>query len=177
MLLPLRTKGYRLRTMNESLPSTLRFDTSGLARAIASSHANDALQCKFAQPQWDVLAAYLQPEEARSGQVMMAQGAEDRTLYFIESGTLAVHYEDDKARVRMAMVGPGTVLGEGAFFAHQPRSATVQASTPCKLWVLSLLRFKELAHRHPAIALELTLGMGGVMARRLYSRPKRVAVT
>ena len=163
--------------MIESSPATLRFDTSGLAQAISDSRANDALQCKFALPQWDVLAAYLQPEEARGGQVLMAQGAEDRTLYFIESGTLAVHYEDEKARVRMAMVGPGTVLGEGAFFAHQPRSATVQASTNCKLWVLSQQRFKELAHRHPAIALELTLGMGGVMAKRLYNRPKRVAVT
>jgi CRP/FNR family transcriptional regulator, cyclic AMP receptor protein len=163
--------------MNISLPGALRFDLTGLAQAISNSHASDALQCKFAQPQLDVLAAYLQPEEFRSGQVLMAQGSEDRTLYFVESGTLAVHYEDEKARVRMAMVGPGTVLGEGAFFAHQARSATVQASSGCKLWSLSMQRFSELAHRHPAIALELTLAMGGVMAKRLYSRPKRVAVT
>ncbi|RZI98743.1 MAG: cyclic nucleotide-binding domain-containing protein, partial [Haliea sp.] len=30
---------------------------------------------------------------------------------------------------------------------------------------------------HSPIALELTLGMGGVLAKRLYNRPKRVAVT
>ena len=163
--------------MNTAAPSNLRFDITGLAQAISDSHANDALQCKFAPPQLDVLAAYLQPEEYRSGHVLMAQGAEDRTLYFIESGTLAVHYEDQKARVRMAMVGPGTVVGEGAFFAHQARSATVQVSSGCKVWSLSMQRFTELAHRHPAIALELTLAMGGVMAKRLYNRPKRVAVT
>jgi CRP/FNR family transcriptional regulator, cyclic AMP receptor protein len=163
--------------MELNSPAKQRFDITGLARAISDSRAADALLCKFAPPQLDVLAAYLQPEEYRSGQVLMAQGAVDRTLYFIESGTLAVHYEDEKARVRMAMVGPGTVLGEGAFFAHQPRNATVQASTACKLWSLSMQRFTELAHRHPAIALELILGMGGVMAKRLYNRPKRVAVT
>lgn len=178
LLLLLQARAYRLGIMNAStVPTHLRFDISGLASAMTSSVAIDSLQCTFAQPQWDVLAAYLQPGEFRNGQVLMAQRDEDRTLYFIESGTLAVHYEDEKARVRMAMVGPGTVLGEGAFFAQQPRSATVQASTLCKLWSLTLQRFKELAHRHPAIALELTLGMAGVMARRLYSRPKRVAVT
>ena len=107
----------------------------------------------------------------------MAQGTTDRTVYFIETGTLSVHYEDEKARVRMAMVGPGTVVGEGAFFAHQQRSATVQAASACKVWALSAQRFSELAHRHPAIALELVLAMGGVMAKRLYNRPSRVAVT
>ena len=107
----------------------------------------------------------------------MEQGALDRTLYFVESGTLSVHYEDEKARVRMALVGAGTVLGEGAFFSHMPRSATVHASTPCKLWCLTPMRFLELATRHSPIALELTMAMGSVMAKRLYNRPKRVAVT
>lgn len=163
--------------MQSPLLSNQRFDISALAQAMADSNASDALQCKFAPPQLDLLAAYLQPEELSSGQVLMAQGTIDRTLFFIESGTLAVHYEDEKARVRMAMVGPGTVLGEGAFFAHQARNATVQASSACKLWSLSMQRYTELAHRHPAIALELVMAMGGVMAKRLYNRPKRVAVT
>lgn len=157
--------------------STLRFDLAGLAQAIANCNAVDALQFKLAQPQLDALAGYLQPEELRASQVLMAQGSSERTVYFIETGTLSVHYEDEKARVRMAMVGPGTVVGEGAFFAHQPRSATVQAGPGCKVWALTAQRFSELAHRHPGIALELVLAMSGVMARRLYSRPKRVAVT
>lgn len=163
--------------MSHIPPSTLRFDLTGLARTIVSCQATDALQFKLAQPQLDVLAGYLRPEDVSASQVLMAQGTTDRTVYFIETGTLSVHYEDEKQRVRMAMVGPGTVVGEGAFFAHQPRSATVQAASACKVWALSAQRFTELAHRHPAIALELVLAMGGVMAKRLYARTKRVAVT
>ena len=163
--------------MAHLLPPTLRFDLNGLAQAIALCRATDALQFKLAQPQLDALAGYLRPEELRASQVLMAQGTTDRTVYFVETGTLSVHYEDEKSRVRMAMVGPGTVVGEGAFFAHQPRSATVQAASACKVWALSAQRFSELAHRHPAIALELVLAMGGVMAKRLYNRPSRVAVT
>ena len=51
------------------------------------------------------------------------------------------------------------------------------ASTACRLWGLTALRFAELASRHAPIALELTLAMGSVMARRLSVRPRRVAVT
>ena len=163
--------------MNAPLPGNLRFDIHGLAQAISHCHASDALRCNFSVPQWEILAAYLQPFALGSGQVLIEQGATDRTLYFIESGSLSVHYEDDKSRIRMALVGAGSMVGEGAFFSHQPRNATVQASGDCKLWCLTPMRFLELSNRHSPIALELTLGMAAVMARRLYIRPKRVAVT
>jgi CRP-like cAMP-binding protein len=163
--------------MNAPLPTSLRFDIQGLASAIAHSHASDALHCQFDAAQWDILAAYLQPFAMQHGQSLIERGAVDQTLYFIESGTLTVHYQDEKSRVRMAMVGAGTVLGEGAFFSRMPRNATAQASSACKVWCLTALRFKELANRHSPIALELSLALGGVLARRLYNRPKRVAVT
>jgi len=164
-------------TMNAPLPAALRFDIQGLAQAIMHCHAGEALKCQFNPPHWDILASYMQPFTLNSGQVLMEQGALDNTLYFIESGTLSVHYEDEKARVRMALVGAGTVLGEGAFFSHLPRHATVHTSTPCKLWCLTAARFLELAKHHSPIALELTRAIGAVMARRLYNRPRRVAVT
>ena len=163
--------------MNAPLPNNVRFDIQGLAAAITHAHAIDALRCQFNQPHWDILASYMQPFALNAGQVLMEQGALDRTLYFVESGTLSIHYEDEKGRVRMALVGAGSVIGEGAFFSHLPRNATVNASTACKLWCLTSMRFLELANRHSPIALELTLAMGAVMSKRLYNRSKRVAVT
>ena len=163
--------------MNALLADTLRFDIQGLSQAVAHCTASDGLQRQFSPSNWDILGAYMQPFALNGGQILMEQGAHDRTLYFIESGMLSVHHEDDKAHVRMAVVGAGSVLGEGAFFSHHPRSATVQASGPCKLWCLTPLRFIELGNRHSLVALELVMAIGAVMARRLYSRSKRVAVT
>jgi CRP-like cAMP-binding protein len=163
--------------MNAPLPTTLRFDIQGLANAIAHSHASDALRFQFTQQQWEILGGYMQPFAMQQGQVLVEQGSNDQTLYFIESGTLSVHYEDDKGRVRLALVAAGTVVGEGAFFSRMPRNATVQASSASKVWCLTALRFRELSNRNSPIALELTLGLGGVLAKRLYNRPKRVAVT
>ena len=77
-------------------------------------------------------------------------------VQIVESGSLTVHYEDDRERIRIAMVGAGSLLGEGAFFSHLPRSATVNAGGHSRLWCLTPLRFRELSTRYPVIALELT---------------------
>ena len=163
--------------MNVSLAYPLRSNINGLVHAIGHCHAIDALRCNFSAPHWEILASYMQPFALDGGQVLIEQGSADRTLYFIESGTLSVHYQDNKSRIRMALVGAGSVVGEGAFFSHQPRNATVQATGDCQLWCLNPMRFLEFSNRHSPIALALTLVMAGVMARRLYIRPKRVAVT
>ena len=98
--------------MNALMPAVVPSDIQGLVRAIAHCSASDALRCQFSQPHWDILGAHMQPFALNQGQVLMEQGTLDRTLYVIESGNLSVHYEDKKSRVRMALVGAGTVLGE-----------------------------------------------------------------
>lgn len=172
-----RASLYRVVTMYAVLTTDTQSDIHDLARAITTSPASDALRCQFNPSQWELLAGYFQPFALKSGQVVIEQGAQDRTLYFVETGGLSVHYQDDKGRVRMALVGAGSVVGEGAFFAHLPRSATVQSSGPSKLWRLTSLRFLELSNRHSTLALELAIALGAVMAKRLYNRPRRVAVT
>lgn len=163
--------------MNARVPTDARFDVQALAQAMRASNALDAVPVNLSDAQWQVLSDYLQPVSLKQGQVLIEQGVKDRTVYFVESGSLTVHYEDDKDRVRIAMVGAGSVLGEGAFFSHLPRSATVTAGGHSRLWCLTPLRFRELSIRHPAIALELTVAMAAVLARRMYNKPKRVAVT
>jgi CRP/FNR family cyclic AMP-dependent transcriptional regulator len=159
-----------------SAPS-FKVDLQGLIEAIAQSTAEDSLANPLTVAQWEVLASYLQLVELPAGQVLFSQGFKDRTLYLIESGSLSVHYQDEKERVRLAIVGAGTVIGEGAFFSHRVRSATVQSSAPCRLWSLTAIRFTELSNRQPAIALGLAMAAGGVLAKRLSNRRRRVAAT
>lgn len=162
-----------------ALPATAvaRFDVLDLAKAMRASSALDAVPLNLTDAQWVVLGDYLQAVSLRQGQVLIEQGVKDRTVYFVESGSLTVHFEDDKDRVRIAVVNAGSVLGEGAFFSHLPRSASVHAGSHSRLWCLTPLRFRELSQRHPTVALDLTVAMAAVLARRMYHRPKRVAVT
>lgn len=163
--------------MNAITPIASKNDLTGLLSAIAQADADDSMSNPLTPAQWDTVSAYLQPYAVPAGHVLFSQGATDRTLYLVESGSLSVHYQDEKERLRLAIVGPGSVVGEGAFFSMRPRSATVQASAPTKLWTLTALRFTELTNRQPAIALGLAMAAGAVLAKRLGNRRRRVAAT
>ncbi|MGH8822568.1 MAG: Crp/Fnr family transcriptional regulator [Rhodoferax sp.] len=161
-----------------STPSpSFKFNVQDLIRAIALDTVYDALHLPLTTAQWDLLGSYLQPFALAQGQVLIEQGAMDRTLYFIESGTLSVHFEDEEGRMSLAMVGAGSVVGEGAFFSRQPRNASAVGSGPCKLWCLTPIRFSELANRQPGLALNLALALGEVIAKRMSNKPRRVAIT
>ena len=163
--------------MNVPLRTPIRFDMQGLIKAIKENHAIDAFTPNLTPVQWELLGSYMTPFALIGGQVLIEQKAIDRTLYLIESGGLTVHYEDDKGRLRLAVVGPGSAVGEGAFFTRNPRSATVQAAGPSKIWCLTPIRFTELSNRQPAVALEIAMALGSLVSRRLVNKPKRVAVT
>ncbi len=163
--------------MNVSSPLAPKVDLQGLIDAIAQASADDSMTNPLSAAQWEVLSSYLLPVVMPAGQVLFTQGSTDRTLFLVESGSLSVHYQDEKERLRLAIVGPGSVVGEGAFFSHRARSATVQASAPSKLWSLPALRFTELTNRQPAIALGLAMAAGAVLAKRLGNRRRRVAAT
>ena len=163
--------------MNAPLRTPVKFDMQGLILAVGQNRSSEGLTLCFTPAQWDLMAGYLQPFALSQNQVLIEQGAQDRTLYLVESGSLTVHYEDSKGRVRLALVGPGSAVGEGAFFSRQPRNATVQAASACEIWSLTPIRFTELSNRHPAVALELAMALGSLVSRRLRIRPRRVAVT
>ena len=163
--------------MNAVSLSANQPDLSGLIQAFAHAVGEDSMSDPFTPVQWSTLAPYLQQCSLAAGQVLFSRGTNDRTLYLIESGSLSVHYEDEKERLRLAIVGSGSVVGEGAFFSHRPRSASVQAAAVSKLWGLTGLRFTELSNRQPTLALGLAMAAGSVLARRLGNRRRRVAAT
>ncbi|HUR90420.1 MAG TPA: cyclic nucleotide-binding domain-containing protein [Ramlibacter sp.] len=163
--------------MNAPLRNPVKFDVQGLIDAIAQNPSSDVFTPSLTPAQWDMLGSYLQPFAVVGSQTLIEQGAEDRTLYIVETGSLTVHYADSKGRVRLAVVGPGSAVGEGAFFSRQPRSATVQAASTSKIWSLTPLRFSELSKRQPEVALEIAMALGSLVSRRLANRPRRVAVT
>lgn len=163
--------------MNAPLRLPIRFDVQGLLKAIALNDSTDAFRPALSPAQWELFATYMQPFALSNGQVLIEQAASDRTVYVVESGTLTVHYEDSKGRLRLAVVGPGSAVGEGAFFTRLARTATVTAASNCKIWSLTPIRFTELTNRQPTLAVEVAMALGSLVSRRLANRPKRVAVT
>ena len=157
--------------------SSSKTDIAALLEAVTTNPSDPTLGQMVTRPQWEVLSSYMQATSLVPGQILIQQGAEDRNLFFVESGMLTVHFEDVTGKIRLATVGSGSVVGEGGFFSYKARSATVQAGNACKLWTLTPMRFSELSNRHPLVALALAMALGAIMAKRVASNRKRIAVT
>ncbi len=149
----------------------------GLIEAIALNSADDSLGKIMTPLQWEAMLPFLLPFSLGQGQMLIAQGSLDQTLYFLESGSLSVHYEDESGRVHLAILNAGSVVGEGGFFAHTPRNATVQAVGDCRLWNLTHSRFVDLSQKLPRVALALAMALGAIVSKRMMDRRKRIAVT
>ena len=149
----------------------------GLVDSVHKNTVEDALAKAITPPQWEAMEPFLQSFTLSQSQMLIAQGSLDRTLYFLESGSLSVHLEDATGRIHLAIVSPGSAVGEGGFFAHAPRNATVQAVGECKLWSLTYVKYMELSQKLPRVALALAMGLGAIITKRMTDRRKRVSVT
>lgn len=148
-----------------------------LATSIQSSQQFDAMRLTLKLNDWVIFAEHLQAFTVEPGQEVIRQGATEVTVYLVESGVLGIYREESAGNIELATVGAGSVVGEGAFFARMPRNATVQAKSRCVLWGLSPMRYAELAHKHPSVALSFVMALGSVVTRRMTNSPKRGAVT
>jgi CRP/FNR family transcriptional regulator, cyclic AMP receptor protein len=142
-------------------------NVKGLVDAVARNAVEDALAKAITPPQWEAMAPFLQSFTLGPSQMLIAQGSMDRTLYFLESGSLSVHFEDAAGRVQLAIVNAGSAVGEGGFFAAAPRNATVQA----------VGEYMDMSQKLPRVALALAMGLGAIITKRMTDRRKRVSVT
>ena len=163
--------------MSSTFSALDKLDIRALIEAVASNPSDPTLGHLLTPAHWAILSGYMQATSLAPGQVLISQGADDRTLFFVESGMLTVHFEEPSGKIRLAAVGAGSVVGEGGFFSFMARSATVQAGSACKLWALTPMRFSELSNRQPAVALALAMALGAIMAKRVVSNRKRIAIT
>jgi CRP/FNR family transcriptional regulator, cyclic AMP receptor protein len=117
--------------------------------------------------EWDRLVAVMERRRFAAGDVVMARGEADRSLYLIASGSVDVLMSDGRDERSVQVQGPGTILGEVAFFDGRPRSATVRALTDAEVLRLGTEGFDVLAGRHPDLARRVVLDLGRILASRL----------
>ena len=164
--------------MNSPLLPPPKSDVRGLISAISRNKEDGTLARLFLETQrWNALADYLRPSVLQRGHLLISQGALDRKLYFLESGSLKVDLRTNAGFVQLAILAPGTVVGEGSFFSHLARNSSVTAYSECKVWELSPEDFSTLSKQHPTVALALSMALGAILATRMLDLSKRIAVT
>jgi len=149
-------------------------DITPLVQAVQTLNASDAFKPGLGAQHWQVLAPYLKRQSVRAGDRLIGQGDMDRCAYFLEQGNLQAYASGaPPGNHRPSILRPGSLVGEAGLFAELPRTANVEAMTPCVVWVLSVARLDDLCAQAPALALQLLRAAGAVMALRAHEHRKR----
>jgi CRP/FNR family transcriptional regulator, cyclic AMP receptor protein len=104
-----------------------------------------------------------------AGEALIRHGEPDRTLYFVLGGELEIILPSGDAfsMGRVAEVGPGSVLGELAFFDGGPRSAGAWAVRACEVAAMPPDQYAAFERSHPDLARDLLFALGRILAIRL----------
>jgi len=162
--------------MTNPAPSPQSPDVTALIAAVARNTEAGGLRKFLEIYRWKVLADYIHPVKHARGELVIGQGELDRKLYFVESGDLKVDMHTEKGIIHLAIVGPGSVVGEGSFFSHLPRSASVSAYSDCRVWTLAPADFERLSHNNANVALAVSMALGTILATRMFDMSKRLSV-
>jgi CRP/FNR family transcriptional regulator, cyclic AMP receptor protein len=98
--------------------------------------------------------------DLREGTVLIREGRPGREFFVLIEGTAEVTKKGEK----IADLGPGDWLGEIALITDSPRTATVTATSPLDVLVITDRRFRSVVETMPSIALKMLASVGERLA-------------
>ena len=87
--------------------------------------------------------------EKSAGEYVMREGEESTTMYFVQSGSLAVYKVKGNAEQQIGTIYAGELVGEMSFLDKEPRCATVKAISDCTLLVIPSDKFEKIFNELP----------------------------
>lgn len=100
---------------------------------------------RFSREEIEELFELGEQTRLRTGAHAVIEGEPSRGMYVLLSGHVSVYKTDDTtgALMRLAHLGAGASFGELSLFDDAPRSATVVADSPCRMFHLDERRFRS----------------------------------
>jgi CRP-like cAMP-binding protein len=119
---------------------------------------------------WADLLARTRRRKIPAGEILIGRGSVGRSLFLVVGGTLEVRLPGRLGRSRTSTtLGPGSVIGEVAFFDGAARTADVVSVTPSEVAELTPDGLSALARHRPELATAVLFDLGRILAQRLRS--------
>ena len=103
------------------------------------------------------IARLADPDDVKEGETLVQEGKQGHELYVILSGEAVVIRHGRK----VATLGPGEYFGELAVLHPAPRTATVKATSPMEVLIVTSNHLSLLLQDVPLVARKLLVGMAG----------------
>lgn len=124
----------------------------------------------------DVLSGQLKESRFSSGTEIFRQSERAETFYIVDSGevTITKRLGENQEKV-LAVLGPGSVFGEMAFFSDSPRTANAVCRKDCVLWKIERPAFMQFVQDQPQAGLRILSGLLQVSMDRLDQTSRELA--
>lgn len=111
-------------------------------------------------PKTGKLPAELKHRRVGRGERLIEEGTASDAMYFVETGRFRVE-SDEKL---LAEIGPGSAIGEIAFFTGRPRTADVTAFRDASVFELARADYEALLAKRPGLAQAITAELANRLA-------------
>jgi CRP/FNR family cyclic AMP-dependent transcriptional regulator len=98
--------------------------------------------------------------DLREGYVLTRQGSRGREFFVLVDGTVSVTQNGEA----VAELGAGDWFGEIALITNAPRTATVTATSPVRVLVVTDRAFRQVVEQTPSIAIKVLERLGERLA-------------
>jgi CPA1 family monovalent cation:H+ antiporter len=106
---------------------------------------------KIPEDAFELIAGRMRPRSFSEKEVIIRQGEKGDTLFLIARGVTRVSILENGKNIEIATLMAGDFFGEMALLHREPRTATVNAVTPCSLYELQHDDLFATMKAHPAI--------------------------
>lgn len=124
------------------------------------------------------VVGYMRPHRVKAGDVVIREGDNDPNPFMalVLDGEVTVENSSAPAQDSMVVtvLGPGSLIGDMALIAGEPRSATCMAATDLAMAVLTREALERLIGRNPAVAARLLMAIAKRMADHLRDTNRKL---
>jgi CRP-like cAMP-binding protein len=118
----------------------------------------------------EALAALGARRRVAAGATLLREGHRSETVALVQRGRLKISYMSvDGREVILAIVGPGSVLGEVAAIDGEPHSSSAIALEPVEVAIIPAARFRAFVAERPSVGMALLR----TLTRRLRDSDRR----
>jgi CRP-like cAMP-binding protein len=124
----------------------------------------------FSDQELERFTGVVEQLELSLGDMLFEEGDPGDALYIIEEGAVRIFKTIDKAsgdEKSLALLEPGTYLGEMTLIDGNPRSASARAEIPSKIIKITRDNFLRLLREYPQAAIRLFVSFMQVISQRL----------
>lgn len=148
---------------------------SAYADEVYDAISKEALFDEFSHHEIAGLCQYMHCFAAPADTILLQEGEGGDHLLVVLSGKVNVHKLDDVGQpMGLAVVGPGSILGEMSMIDGERRFATCITAEPTDFAVMSRADLNEILVIHPRLANKLLIKMLQIMVGRMRDTGMRL---